>query len=244
MFQTTRWSVLLAGRDDPQAARLALEHLCQAYWRPVLSYVRRMGYARDEAEDLTQAFFTSMIERRVDSRADPQRGRFRTLLLTALKHYLHNAEAARRAERRGGGARHEDLDGVEPTAEQGEAPEQVFMRQWAVTVLDRAMLSLQAETRKAGKGELFDALREFLIEPPGAEDYARLAAAHGLRANTLAVAVHRLRQKLRQHVRAELAETVGSEADLDAEMEVLRDALGGVARAPARPGGAAADGKL
>lgn len=230
LFQTTRWSVFLAGRDDPAASRIAIEHLCQAYWRPVLAYVRRMGHPREEAEDLTQAFFTSLIERRLDSRADPLRGRFRTLLLTALKHYLQNVEAARKAERRGGGSRHESLDGIEAAAEDGQAPEQVFIRQWAITVLDRAMAALEHDARQAGKAELFDSLREFLVEAPSADDYAQLAARHGMRPNTLAVAVHRLRQKLRQKVRAELAETVNSDADLDAELEVLRDALGGAGR--------------
>lgn len=234
MFETTRWSLFLAGRDSPEASRAAIEHLCTAYWSPVLAYLRRIGHSRDDAEDLTQAFFADLIERRMDARADPRRGRFRSLLLTALKHYLSNAEAARRAERRGGGLRHASLDEVENTLEGDLRPEQAFDRQWAMTVLQRAMRALEEDAQRAGKGELFEALREYLVEPPSAEDYARLAAAHGMRANTLAVAVHRLRQKLRQQVRNELAETVCSSADLDAELEALRTALGGVASAGKR----------
>jgi RNA polymerase sigma-70 factor (ECF subfamily) len=230
MFQTTRWSLFLAGRDDPGASRAAIEHLCLAYRRPVLSYVRRLGHPREEAEDLTQAFFVSLIERRLDGRADPLRGRFRTLLLTALKRYLRNTGAARGAEKRGGGRPLESMDGIDMAGVGADEPDQVFDRQWAVTVLERAMAALEAEARHAGKAVLFEALREFLIESPNADDYARLAAAHGMRANTLAVAVHRLRQKLRDKVRDELAETVSSDAELDAEMDVLRDALGGAGR--------------
>lgn len=233
MFQTTRWSLFLAGRDDPDASRTAIEHLCQAYRAPVLSYVRRHGHSREEAEDLTQAFFVNLIERRLDHRADPLRGRFRTLLLTALKHHLQNVKAAHNAERRGGTTPHESLDGADLAGIDEDEPGRMFDRQWAVTVLGRAMAALEADAQRAGKAPLFEALREFLIESPSADDYARLAAAHGMRTNTLAVAVHRLRQKLRDKVRDELAETVHTDADLEAEMEVLHDALGGACRRPA-----------
>lgn len=230
-FPTTRWSVFTAARDDPAAARVALEHLCRAYRPVVLAVVRRRLGANAQAEDLTQAFFTAMIERRMETQADPLRGRFRTLLLTALNRYLHNAQAARMAVRRGGDQLHADIDDhaaavvdVEPD------PEGVFLRHWALTVIERALAALRAETAAAGKSTLFDALRDYLVEAPDSDDYARLAAQFGMRPNTLAVAVHRLRQRLRTCVRAELAQTVGCEDDVEAELQVLRGALGGAWR--------------
>ncbi len=231
MFPTTRWSVLVAGRENPQQARSALEYLCAAYRRPVLAYVRRRVASRAEAEDLTQSFFASLIERRIESRADPLRGRFRALLLTSLKHFLANAETSRCASIRGGGVTHAGLDAsIEVAAAQGENPEQVFLRHWALEVLERAMGRMRAEAEAAGKLRLFDALRAFLIDAPESEDYARLAQQFGMRSNTLAVAVHRLRHRLRDAVRDELAETVCNEAELESELDLMRQTWGGVKR--------------
>lgn len=231
-FETTRWSVFLAARSDPVASREALVHLCTAYRRPVLAYIRRRGHAGEDAEDLAQSFFAALIERRIDTQADPQRGRFRALLLSALQRFLINADAHRLADKRGGGMRMEPLDDATAGSADG-GPEQSFDLHWALTVVDRAVRTLRLEAAATGRVELFDALREYLLEAPAAEDYARLANATGMRANTLAVAVHRLRQRFRQQVREELAETVGSEVDVDAEFGALREALGG--RRPTDP---------
>lgn len=234
-FPTTRWSVFLAGQQDPLASRDALEHLCTVYRAPVLAYVRRRAGPRADAEDLTQSFFTALIERRIQDQADPQRGRFRSLLLTALDRYLQNASAFQLAERRGGGALHENLESAGTDLPGEGDPEQAFLRQWALTVLSRAMSALQCEARAAGKAELFDALRDYLIESPDDDAYARLAARFGMRANTLAVAVHRLRQRLRACVRMELQDTVSSDEELEVEMDTLRQVLGGARRGDAGP---------
>jgi RNA polymerase sigma-70 factor (ECF subfamily) len=226
-FPTTRWSVFLAGQQDPSAARAALQHLCSAYRAPVLAYVRRRVGAGADADDLTQSFFTALIERRVQDQADPQRGRFRSLLLTALDRYLINAAAFAHAERRGGGMVHQDIDAAGSDVPADGDPEQVFVRQWALTVLSRAISALEQEARTAGKAELFDALRDYLIESPDDDAYARLAARFDMRSNTLAVAVHRLRQRLRACVRSELSDTVSTEQELDEEMNTLRLVLGG-----------------
>jgi RNA polymerase sigma-70 factor (ECF subfamily) len=237
-FPTTRWSLILAGRDDPAASRSALEHLCRAYRTPVLAYIRRRSSRPAEAEDLTQAFFTALIERRIEDVADPAKGRFRALLLTALVRWLANAEEQRCALRRGGGQVHADIDEQTALADAGDPdPEGAFLRDWALTVLKRAMAALRREALAAGKAELFDALRDSLIESPDAEDYVRIGEHFGMRRNTVAVAVHRLRQRLRACVRAELADTVARSEDVDAEMEALRVALGGVLReSKGRPG--------
>ncbi len=229
-FPTTRWSVFLAGQHDPAAARTALQHLCSAYRAPVLAYVRRRGGARVDAEDLTQSFFTALIERRIQDHADPQRGRFRSLLLTALDRYLINAATFEHAQRRGGGVVHDDVasSGIEVPGD-GD-PEQAFQRQWALTVLSRAMAALEREACTAGKSELFAALRDYLIESPDDDAYRRLAEHFGMRPNTLAVAVHRLRQRLRACVRLELQDTVSSDQELHEELDTLRQVLGGVKR--------------
>lgn len=230
-FPTTRWSLILAGRDDPTASRSALEHLCQAYRAPVLACIRRRTTSLAEAEDLTQAFFTALIERRIDELADPSRGRFRSLLLTALMRWLANAEEHRRALRRGGGVTPLNLADASVPAEPSSAdPELAFQREWAMTVLSRALTALRRETAAAGRSALFDALREHLIEAPDSADYERIGERFGMRRNTVAVAVHRLRQRLRACVRAELADTVAREDQIDAEMESLRLALGGAIR--------------
>jgi RNA polymerase sigma-70 factor (ECF subfamily) len=232
-FPTTRWSVFLAGQQDPAAARAALQHLCSAYRAPVLAYVRRRRGVGVDAEDLTQSFFTALIERRIQDHADPQRGRFRSLLLTALDRYLINAATFGHAQRRGGGAVHDDVDVTGVDVPGDGDPEQAFLRQWALTVLSRAMAALEREARTAGKSELFAALREYLIESPDDDAYARLAQNFGMRPNTLAVAVHRLRQRLRACVRQELQDTVSSDEELREELDTLKQVLGG-----ARGGGA------
>lgn len=235
-FDTTRWSLVLRARGDAADARAALEILCRTYRPPVLAYVRSHVHARDSAEDLTQAFFTRFIERAWHAGADPERGRFRTFLLTALKRFLIDADAEAHALKRGGNIRFEALDDdVADALDGAEAPDEVFEREWARVVLAAALQRLRAEAEDAGKLVLFERLGEFLTEPPDEADYARVAAELNLRRNTLAVAVHRLRHRLRDLVREELAETTSCRADMDAELRALREALGPASqRAPAR----------
>lgn len=226
-FDTTRWSIVLRARGEPATARAALETLCCTYRPPVFAFVRRQGYRADVAEDLTQAFFTRFLEGEWYSCADPARGRFRSFLLTALKRFLLKADVQAASLKRGGAYRFESLDAagsIEPASE--ETPDLVFERAWADAVLDAALARLHHEAERAGKGALFERLREFLVEPPDETDYARVAADLNLRRNTLAVAVHRLRQRLRELVREELAETVSDGELLDDELHFLRRALG------------------
>lgn len=226
-FVTTRWSQILASHQGPEGARRALEAICIAYREPVLAYIRHHGYGVGDAEDLAQEFFARLVERRWDMEADPGRGRFRALLLTALRRHLSDQLAARHAQRRGGGR--VPLDADDPrlalAGAAHESPEHAFDRTWALTLLQRAFERLQREAVAAGKGEQFERLAEFIAEPAVGKDYRALGAALGLRSNTLAVTVHRLRLRLRELVREELLETVGSEHDLDAEMAHLRGAL-------------------
>ncbi|MBS0514825.1 MAG: sigma-70 family RNA polymerase sigma factor [Proteobacteria bacterium] len=229
-FETTHWSVVLRSRGEQADARAALESLCRTYRPPVLAYIRARGHAPDVAEDLAQGFFVSFIERAVHAQADPARGRFRSLLLTALKHFLGDEVDRERALKRGGAVQHAPLDAIDThdqldDARQPTTPEQVFERSWAETVLRAALHRLQAEIAKAGKTDLFDALSEFLIERPSEDDYARLAETLQMKRGTLAVAVHRLRARLQACVREELAETAADAASFDQEIDHMHKTL-------------------
>lgn len=231
-FQTTRWSLVLEARAEDAQSRLALEALCRTYRAPVLAYIRGRGANVDEAEDLAQTFFTRFVERAVHAHADPARGRFRAFLLTALKHFLADANDEAHAAKRGGRIQFRSLDSLTSSQSSldgvadGQTPEQVFERAWAQAVLQAAMRNLRREAKAAGKGPLFSALAEFLIERPDGADYERIAETLGMRRNTLAVAVHRMRARLRELVLQELAQTAADETDLETEMTELRNSLG------------------
>lgn len=233
-FETTRWSLVLAAREDPALSRRALDGLCRTYRAPVVDYVRSRGHSLDEAEDLAQSFFARFVEHAHHARADPARGRFRAFLLTALKNFLNDAFDHANALKRGGRAETQSFDvlaadgDAPPVEDDRETPERAFERAWAQAVLQSAIGRLQHEAAGAGKSALFDQLREFLVERPDETDYARIAQALNLRRNTIAVAVHRLRNRLRELVCAELAETAADEDNLDRELEDLRHCLGGV----------------
>ena len=227
-FDTTRWSLLLAGHRDPAQARDSLAYLCRAYRAPVLGYVRRRGYRPEDAEDLTQAFFALILERRLDASADPARGRFRTLLLTALSRFLASSEISARAAKRGGGKPLEELEPERAAQTDAAAdPEASFVRDWAMTLLERAVAALAREADEAGRRDQFARLKPYLIEQPGRQDYAQVAAELGMRDNTIAVAIHRLRRRLRELVREALAETLADPDRVDEELAELREALGG-----------------
>lgn len=229
-FDTTHWSVVLRARGDAGQARHALEALCRTYRPPVLAYIRGRGYSSDAAEDLAQSFFARFLEHAYHADADPARGKFRAFLLTALKRFLINSDMENHALKRGGGIHFDplptDSGEVTPIASNAATPEMEFEHSWAVTVLDTAMNKLRTESELAGKGVQFEHLREFLAERPDEEDYTRAAFALNLRRNTLAVAVHRLRHRLRELVRDELAQTTLDRNDLETELHGLSAALG------------------
>jgi len=232
-FQTTRWSLITAARDHPSQARTALEQLCRAYRPPVLAFVRRSGYAPGDAEDLTQAFFLRFLERGWYADADPHRGRFRTLLLVALRNFLHDQHAHSSALRRGALHAVDAADAIDGVASD-ESPEQAFTRAWLGTVLGHAMHRLEREWTAAGKREQFERLAVLLVEHAEASEIRQLAELTGVRSNTLAVQAHRMRQRLRQLVRLELLQTVGSAEALEQELAELRDALEAPAYADTR----------
>lgn len=232
-FDTTRWSMVLEAREDSAQARSALETLCRTYRPPVLAYIRRHVRSVETTEDLAQTFFARFLEHAYHAKADPARGRFRAFLLTALKRFLIDADHEAHALKRGGQIRfrsleQDNLDGdALETCADADTPERAFERSWAVTLIDAAMQRLRKETAQAGKQELFVQLREFLLERPDEAEYARVAAALNLRRNTLAVTVHRLRHRLHELIREELAHTTATNVELESEILDMRSVLGG-----------------
>jgi RNA polymerase sigma factor (sigma-70 family) len=232
VFVTTHWSVVLkAGRQDTPQATGALEQLCRVYWYPLYAYVRRRGYSPPDAQDLTQEFFARLLERNWLARADHARGRFRTFLLTAMERFLANEWDKVRALKRGGGQKlvplQLDTGESQYTAEPADlrTPEQIFERRWALALLGEVMQRLEAEYRAQGKTDLFATLRPCLVGDREILPYPRLSAQLGLPEGAVRVAVHRLRQRYRELLRAEIAHTVASPEEVDAEMRHLFNVL-------------------
>jgi len=232
MFPATQWTVVLdaGGTPSPESAA-ALERLCSSYWYPLYAFVRRSGHLPPDAEDLTQEFFVRVLERHWLARADQSKGRFRTFLLTAMKRFLANEWDKARALKRGGGQRNVPIQvdtaetryGVEPA--DTRTPEQAFEYRWAVALLDEVVKQLEAEFQEQGQAALFTALKSCLVGDRASQPYAELAAMLGMEEGAVKVAVHRLRQRYRELLRAEIANTVASTEEVDAEMRHLFNVL-------------------
>jgi RNA polymerase sigma factor (sigma-70 family) len=201
-FDTTRWSLVLAVRGTGTAeSRAALETLCEQYWYPLYAYLRRAGQSAADAEDLTQGFFLRLLEKDALQAADPRRGRFRSFLLTAIKHFALNEWDRRRAMKRGGAqsvlslafSAGEEKYQLEPRDH--STPETVYERQWALTVMARATDRLRAEFHTARKDDLFEHLKVYLPPDESGPPYAETASASGMTEGAVKVAVHRLRQR-------------------------------------------------
>ena len=232
-FQTTRWSVVqAAGAQDSSAARDALATLCESYWYPLYAFVRRSGYGAEDARDLTQGFFTRLLEKRDFRMADPERGRFRSFLLASLKHFLANERARARALKRGGGHTllsidYENAD-ARYTSDPGDrlTPEKVFQRNWALTLVARTSERLGQEYAAQGKGLLFGRLEGTLTGDEGTKSRRDLAKELGMTEGALNVAIHRLRRRFRQRLRAEIAHTLTDPGKVDEELRQLFAVLG------------------
>jgi RNA polymerase sigma-70 factor (ECF subfamily) len=231
-FGTTHWSVVLAaGRSDTTRAREALGRLCQSYWYPLYAYVRRRGHPTHDAQDLTQEFFARFLERQSVAAADPERGRFRSFILTAMNHFLISEWNKARAQKRGGDrqifsmelAVAEERFNQEPA--DNATPEKLFERQWALTLLNEVLNRLEDEYRGAGKNDVFLALKETLTGTRESQPYEGLAAKLGMNEGAIKVAVHRLRRRYRELIRAEIASTLDFSQDIDEEMRHLFSAL-------------------
>lgn len=230
---TTHWSmVLAAGRSDTPRAQAALETLCQSYWPPLYAYARRRGHSPEDAQDLTQEFFARLLERGSVAGARPEKGRFRSFLLASMNHFLADAWDKARAQKRGGGKVISlDLATAETQLGQSPAdqltPEQAFEHRWAITLLELVYQRLEQEYQQDKKGELFAALRTALTGERSAVPYAALAAPLGMSEGAVKVAVHRLRQRYRELLRATIAETVAGPEEVEDELRHLFAVLAG-----------------
>ena len=234
-FPTTHWSVVLAaGRNSASGAsqegQAALEKLCTTYWYPLYAYVRRRGYAPHDAQDLTQAFFALLLERNYLETVEQDKGKFRSFLLAMLNHFLSHERERASAAKRGGG--HTFIPLEADTAENlfqldraGGTPDEAFDKNWARTVLERAFARVRGEFANSGKAGLFEQLQNFLVEGTEPKEYTVVAAGLGMTPNAMAVAVHRLRQRYRDAVRFEVADTVAETAEIEGEMRYLFAAL-------------------
>ena len=227
LFTTTHWSVVLAAANEeaPEAAA-ALERLCRIYWYPLYAYVRREGHSATDAQDLTQEFFARLLARNSLARVAPEKGKFRSFLLAALRHFLSDQRDWVRAAKRGGGVEVLSLDAQEAEERYRLEPvehltaERIYERRWAMTLLEQAINRLREETAAAGKSELFEHLRSF-VAGDSEVTCSGVASELGLSESAVKSAVHRLRQRYRELVRDEIAHTVADPAEIDAEIRYL-----------------------
>ena len=231
-FTTTQWSLVRAAADSANPeCREALSSLCRTYWFPVYAYVRFRGNDSEAARELTQGFFAFLLDKKSVKAARPERGRFRTFLLTSVKNYLANERDRALAWKRGAGAPVLSLDfetaestlKLEP--QERETPETIFERRWAVSVLRQAMARLERETQQAEKTELFRQLKPFLVGEGRGRPYSDVAADLEMTEPAVKVAIHRLRRKFGRLLREEVSQTLSDPALLDEEMRFLRGAL-------------------
>jgi DNA-directed RNA polymerase specialized sigma24 family protein len=233
-FVTTHWSVVLSAREgeSPQSAA-ALEKLCRIYWYPLYAYIRRSGQSKENAEDLTQAFFARLLEKKFLDSAQQERGRFRSFLLVALKRFLTNEWERAHAQKRGGFQAQMSLD-TEMAERKFQSeiasteipPDRAFERRWALTLLELTMSRLRLEFERAGKISEFERLKIFLTADKKEIPYASVAAELVMNEGALRVAVHRLRKRYRELFREEIAHTLAEGESVDEELRHLMSVLG------------------
>ena len=233
-FVSTHWSVVLSAADmSAPASREALETLCGTYWYPLYAYTRRKGYSPEDAQDLTQGFFARFLEKKYLNDVDRTKGKFRSFLLACLEHFLANEWRDARAQKRGGGRGLISLDSasaeeryrlepVEPLT-----PERIYERRWALTVLESAMDRLREECAAQGKAPLYAELKSVLSTEAEPASYAEKAARLNMTVNAVKMAALRLRRRYRELLRAQVANTIGDDNEVDQELRHLLAVLSG-----------------
>jgi RNA polymerase sigma-70 factor (ECF subfamily) len=231
-FPTTQWTQVLESRGDSPEAKAALSDLCAAYYAPVFAFVRRGAAGEDTARDLTQEFFAGLLAGKGFATVDPERGRFRSYLLGAVKHFLADAHDRVHRLKRGEGRTLEPIEsgtgtspGIQLPDDRSLSPDREFDRKWALTLLDRALSALALEQQAAGKADLFGALKPWLTGDTENLSQADVARRLGLNEGAVKVAIHRLRRRFREILKAEIAQTVSTRAQVDEELHHLLEAL-------------------
>ncbi len=231
-FPPTRWSVVLTvGSGDERAAAAALAELCEIYWFPLYSFVRRTGRSPEDAEDLTQSFFSRLIEKDVLGTAQAERGKLRSFLLGSLKNFLADEWDKSNAQKRGGGKQFVSIDAEVAEARYAmelpdeASPDHLFERSWAQSLLSRVLGTLRDHYEASGKQAVFDELHQFLASYSGDGNYRTSAQSLGMTENAVRVAIFRMRQRYAKTLRDEIAETVASDADIEAEIDFLFKAV-------------------
>ena len=233
-FPATKWTVVLsAGKSVSHESAEALRTLCEVYWYPLYAFVRRQGYAPEDAQDLTQEFFARLLERRYVRDCRPEHGRFRSFLIASLKHFLANERDWARAQKRGRGRPAIPLDGVIQSGEyrysleprDNLTPDKIFEKRWALTQLDQALSRLQREFEQAGKGEQFACLKGMLVGDDVDLRYRELANNLRMSEGALKVAIHRMRHRFGEILKEEIAHTVSDRRDVEDEIRYLAAVL-------------------
>ena len=227
-FATTHWSVVLAAGDSQSSeSAQALDRLCRAYWFPLYAFVRRRGFDASDAQDLTQSFFTRLLEKKALGSVDPSKGKFRSFLLASLQNFLNNEWDKARRLKRGGAVEVFSFD-AEPAEERyqfepfhDESPEKVFERRWAQAVLEQVVARLQEEFTTTKQTQRFEVLKDFLMGDPRNVSYDDAAKRLGLSVSAVTSAIHRMRLRFRDLFRAEITNTVASPDEVDEEIRYL-----------------------
>ncbi len=228
VFATTQWTMIFdAARTGHEESSRALAKLCQAYWLPVYAFCRRRGHDPEEAKDLTQGFFANLLEKGGIGMADPEKGKFRTYLLGAVKFFLGNERQKKQRLKRGGSAEHLRIDAehgerlLDAELSETQTPESLYERQWASVLLDRAQVALRQEYAEREKEALFETLSPFLGGSVGVECYAEAAQRHGQTEAAVKMAASRMRKRYGEILRELVAETVDSPEAVDEEIRHL-----------------------
>jgi RNA polymerase sigma-70 factor (ECF subfamily) len=232
-FCTTSWTMVLAcgDRANSDNARAALSNLYQAYWYPLYAYLRRRGQSEQDAEDIVQSFYAFLQEKHAIRRADRERGKFRTFLLSSLQNFLSHASERARAAKRGGGHEPIFLDALEAKERyrldpaDDETPETVFETRWAHALLEQTLAGVRNDFTARGKQRLFEGLQPFLTEEPGETSYKSAADRLGLPLSAIKTSIHRMRRDYRARLREEIGRTVANPEEIDEEMRYLRKVL-------------------
>jgi RNA polymerase sigma-70 factor (ECF subfamily) len=228
VFATTHWTlVLAAGKRRTAQSDSALEQLCATYWFPLYAYIRRRGHSREDAEDLTQAFFARFLEKNYLEDLTAERGKFRAFLLASLKHFLANEWDKSQRRKRGGNKVHLSLDWqtadtrFQIAAANAPGPDQAFDREWAMALLAKVIERLRGECQADGRSGQFEQLKIFLTAGKGAASYADAAKSLGMEEGAARTAAHRLRKRYRELLRDEISQTLADPSLVEEEMCAL-----------------------